>query len=302
MHQAGEGSHRVPNTPLLVLELGSRRQPIYVLQSYWLDPAAWVTSEKEQGDGRQGFHRVPSDSIRFIDPPDARAAKRVATKVNSAKRGLISPIPANRVQAMSEKGPPGWKWIAIGGMVLALFIAWRLLPIGEWMGAFQGCAKNLGVLGGVLFGTVIVSASSVTAAALGFLIARYAARDQVERLVQRNRNFQAIDRAISEKGWKVVVLLRLSPLVPFSVSNYLYGLTGIRFHQFILASWVGMFPGTLLYVYLGAAGQSIGRARERSVWEWVLLGAGLIATLAVTLLLARVAKNELQTSGVENRR
>jgi uncharacterized membrane protein YdjX (TVP38/TMEM64 family) len=258
---------------------------------------------------------VPSDSIRFIDPPDAPAAKRVARKV----------------EAMSAKRPLGWKWIAIGGMVVALFVAWRLLPIGQWIGAFQGWAKTLGVLGGVLFGiayviaallfvpgslltigagftfgllwgTVIVSASSVTAAALGFLIARYAARDQVERLVQRNRNFQAIDRAIAEKGWKVVVLLRLSPLVPFSVSNYLYGLTGIRFHQFVLASWVGMLPGTILYVYLGAAGQSIGKARERSVWEWVLLGAGLIATLAVTLLLTRVAKNELQKSGVENGR
>jgi uncharacterized membrane protein YdjX (TVP38/TMEM64 family) len=148
---------------------------------------------------------------------------------------------------------------------------------------------------------VIVSASSVTAAALGFLIARYVARDHVERLVARNRNFQAIDRAIAEKGWKVVVLLRLSPLVPFSLSNYLYGLTGIRFSQFILASWVGMLPGTILYVYLGAAGQSIGRARERSVWECVLVGAGLIASLVVTLLLARVAKKELHKSGLENR-
>jgi uncharacterized membrane protein YdjX (TVP38/TMEM64 family) len=63
-----------------------------------------------------------------------------------------------------------------------------------------------------------------------------------------------------------------------------------------------MLPGTILYVYLGAAGQGIGKARDRSVWEWVLLGAGLIATLAVTLWLARVAKNELQKSGLENRR
>src|SRR5258708_22262523 len=82
MHQASEGSHRVPNAPLLVLELGSRGRPIYVLQSRGLDPAAWVTSEKEQGDGRQYFHRVPSNSIRFIDPPDARDRK--STRLNSS--------------------------------------------------------------------------------------------------------------------------------------------------------------------------------------------------------------------------
>jgi uncharacterized membrane protein YdjX (TVP38/TMEM64 family) len=232
---------------------------------------------------------------------------------------------------MSSKTPDGRKWIGIGALVLALVVAWRLLPIVQWIEDFQRWAKTLGVAGGVLFGiayviaallfvpgsvltigagftfgllwgTVIVSASSVTAAALGFLIARYLARDQVERLVQRNRNFRAIDRAIAEKGWKVVLLLRLSPLIPFSVSNYLYGLTGISFHQFMLASWIGMLPGTILYVYLGAAGQSIGKVHERSVWEWVLLGAGLIATLVVTLLLARVAKNELRKTGLEKKR
>src|SRR5258707_1970150 len=138
MHQASEGSHRVPNAPLLVLELGSRGRPMYVLQSRGLDPAAWVTSEKEQGDGRQYFHRVPSNSIRFTDPPDARAAKRVASRVNSTKRDLISPIPANRVEAMSAKGPPGCEWIAIGGMVVALVVAWRLLPLGRGKRGFPG--------------------------------------------------------------------------------------------------------------------------------------------------------------------
>src|SRR5258707_14198168 len=115
MHQASEGSHRVPNAPLLVLELGSRGRPMYVLQSRGLDPAAWVTSEKEQGDGRQYFQRGPSNSIRFIDPPDARAAKRVASRVNSTKRDLISPIPANRGEASRAKGPPAWKGMGVAG-------------------------------------------------------------------------------------------------------------------------------------------------------------------------------------------
>jgi uncharacterized membrane protein YdjX (TVP38/TMEM64 family) len=140
---------------------------------------------------------------------------------------------------------------------------------------------------------VIVSFASTAAAALAFLIARYAARSRVERLARGNERFRAIDRAIGENGWKVVGLLRLSPLIPFSLSNYLYGLTSVRFLPYLVASWAGMLPGTLLYVALGAAGKTVGEKGERSPWEWVLLGAGLLATAAVTVLLARVAKKEL---------
>ena len=113
-----------------------------------------------------------------------------------------------------------------------------------------------------------------------------------------SERFRAIDRAIGENGWKVVGLLRLSPLIPFSVSNYLYGLTAVRFLPFILASWVGMLPATFLYVYLGAAGRSAGGKGGRGPWEWALLAGGLIATVAVTILLARVARRELKRKRV----
>jgi len=231
-------------------------------------------------------------------------------------------------EAMSAQRPFPWKWIAVAVLVVALVVVWRLLPLGQWIQAFQSWASRLGPTGevlyglvyvvaallfvpgslltigagftfGLLWGTVIVSLASVTAAGLAFLLARYVARAQIEKLVQRNRHFQAIDRAIAQSGWKVVVLLRLSPLVPFNLSNYLYGLTGIRFDHFILASWVGMFPGTLLYVYLGVAGRGLGQMGERSLWEWALLAAGLAATAAVTILLTRVAKAELEKSGIQ---
>jgi uncharacterized membrane protein YdjX (TVP38/TMEM64 family) len=229
---------------------------------------------------------------------------------------------------MSARRPFPWRWIAAAALVAALFVVWRLLPLTQWIQAFQSWASDLGPAGGLLYalvyvvaallfvpgslltigagftfgllwGTLTVMVASVTAAALAFLIARYLARSQVEKLVQRNPNFRAIDRAISQKGWKVVLLLRLSPLIPFNLSNYLFGLTDIRFGHFVLASWVGMFPGTLLYVWLGAAGQGLGQMRRRSVWEWVFLAVGLVATAAVTVLLTRVAKAELQKSGVQ---
>ena len=90
-----------------------------------------------------------------------------------------------------------------------------------------------------------------------------------------------------------MALLRLSPLVPFSLSNYLYGLTSVRFVPYLVTSWAAMLPATVLYVYLGAAGRTIGDGSPRSVWEWVFLAAGLAATAAVTVILTRVARREL---------
>ena len=94
-------------------------------------------------------------------------------------------------------------------------------------------------------------------------------------------------------------LLRLSPVVPYSASNYLYGVTAVRFWPYVLASWIGMLPVTLLYVYLGAAGRAaIGGTRARSGWEWMALAVGLLATAAVTVWVASVARRELAKSRV----
>ena len=230
----------------------------------------------------------------------------------------------------SARRPIPWKWIALGVAAAALFAAWRLLPVGEWLKSFQAWISGLGPWGGVLYGlayvvaallfvpgilltlgagyvfglgwgVVIVSLASTTAAALAFLIARYVARDRVQRLARRNEKFAAIDRAVGENGWKVVGLLRLSPLVPFNVSNYLYGLTSVGLLPYVLASWVGMLPATFLYVYLGSAGKAAGERGSRSPWEWALLAAGLLATAAVTVLLTRVARRELRKKRVEGK-
>ncbi len=219
-------------------------------------------------------------------------------------------------------GKVPWKWIVAGVAVVAIVAAARVLPVREWLGSFQDWVRGLGPAGMVLYGAVyivavvlfvpglpltlgagflfglwrgvlLVSAASTLAAALAFLIGRYFARRAVERLARKDPRFEAIDRAIGKEGWKVVALLRLSPLVPFSLSNYLYGLTSVRLAPYVVTSWVAMLPATVLYVYLGAAGRTIGEKTGRSPWEWALLALGLAATVAVTVLLTRVAKREL---------
>jgi uncharacterized membrane protein YdjX (TVP38/TMEM64 family) len=135
------------------------------------------------------------------------------------------------------------------------------------------------------------------------LIARYLARDQIEQKIAGNPRFKRIDRAIGERGAKLVFLLRLSPLIPFNLSNYFYGLTSVRFWPYVLASWIGMIPGTLLYVYLGAAGKAgfnsaTGHPYARSPLEYAFFGIGLSATVAVTIWVTRMARRELSKTEV----
>jgi uncharacterized membrane protein YdjX (TVP38/TMEM64 family) len=141
--------------------------------------------------------------------------------------------------------------------------------------------------------------AATTAAGLAFLVARHAARGAVEERARKDARFTAIDKAIGERGWKIVALLRLSPAVPFSLSNYFYGLTAIRFWPYLLTSALAMLPGTLLYVYLGAAGKAAARGGGRTTLENVYLALGLAATIAVTIYLTKVARKELRRAGAQ---
>jgi len=215
------------------------------------------------------------------------------------------------------------KWISVGVIVLSLLVLAQALPTQQIVSAGSGWIEGLGlwgplvygllyVLATVLFvpgsiptmaagaifgmwvGVITVSISSTAGAMLAFLIARYVARHKVAKIARRNPKFDAIDRAVAEGGWKIVALLRLSPAVPFNLQNYLYGLTQIRFWPCLLATWLAMLPGTFLYVYIGhVAGAAVAGDRERTVWEWIMLVVGLLATAAVTIYITVLAKRQL---------
>ena len=220
-----------------------------------------------------------------------------------------------------------WKWIGAGLALCGILILSSVLPVHEWLKAFNELVAKLGPSGlvifavayvlatvlflpcsvltvgagfafGIAWGTLVVSIGSTTGASLAFLISRYVARDRIVAIAEKNAKFKAIDRAIGRQGWKMVGLLRLSPAIPFNLSNYVYGLTAVRFWPYVLASWIGMLPVTLLYVYLGAFGQagiqaasSVGT--ERSPVEFALLGVGLLATVFVTIMITRMVRKVL---------
>ncbi len=150
-----------------------------------------------------------------------------------------------------------------------------------------------GVLFGVLRGTIFVSIGSILGATLAFLIGRYLARDWVTRKVSGNPKFQAVTKAVAAEGWKIVLLTRLSPVFPFNLLNYAFGVTEVSLKNYFLASWIGMLPGTVLYVYIGSlAGNlsKLGGGRTRSPMEWVFYAIGLAATILVTLYVTRIAR------------
>jgi len=201
------------------------------------------------------------------------------------------------------------------------------LPFLQWMVDFIHWAKGMGAAGGALYavvyivgtalffpglpltlgagflygaviGTLVVSPASVAGATLAFLIARYLARDWVTRRIKKYPQAAAIDRAIEKNGFKAVVLLRLQPVLPFNILNYALGLTSVRLRDYMLASWIGMFPATVLYVYLGSVMNDISdllRGRPNSgIAGRLLLWGGLAAIVVLVWWLGRIARKALR--------
>eukprot|EP00898_Chlorokybus_atmophyticus_P000008 jgi/Chlat1/1007/Chrsp109S01441 len=159
---------------------------------------------------------------------------------------------------------------------------------------------SAGVLFGVLPGTILASVAGTIAATISFTIARYVARDKVVKMARNSPKFQAIDKAVGKDSFRVITLLRLSPLLPLSLSNYLYGLTSVELGPYVAASWLGMLPGTWAFVSAGNVSKQLlknhvaGAALESSVNHGWTLGLGLAATAVATAYITRLAQKALK--------
>ena len=149
-----------------------------------------------------------------------------------------------------------------------------------------------GAVFGFWTGLILVSVGSTLGSVAAFLISRYLASGFIEKKIDKSHKFSAMDMAIKREGWKIIFLARLSPIIPFFLLNYALGLTKIRLRTYIISSWAGMIPGTVLYTYIGSLGKTI-LTTEKSLADWVILGAGLIATVSVTLIISKIAKRSL---------
>lgn len=164
---------------------------------------------------------------------------------------------------------------------------------------FPGTVLTLGagVVFGVGLGSLYVFVGATLGATAAFLVGRYLARGWVSRKIEGNPKFRAIDAAVGEEGFKIVLLTRLSPVFPFVLLNYAYGVTGVSLKDYVLAS-IGMIPGTIMYVYIGSLAGSIAtlgtsaQPTDQGV-QWALRIIGFIATVAVTLYVTRIARKAL---------
>lgn len=198
--------------------------------------------------------------------------------------GAYVPRFARWVEGLGVWGPVVF---ILGYAVAAVaFIPGSLLTLAA--GAIFGLAK----------GTVYTLIGATLGASAAFLVARYGARGAIERRIVGNPKFAAIDKAVGREGFKIVALLRLSPVFPFNLLNYALGLTKVGFWPYVAAS-IAMLPGTLLYVYYGKAAGSLaalagGARTEKGPGSWIVLGLGLVATLIVTTFVTRLAGKALR--------
>lgn len=202
-----------------------------------------------------------------------------------AKGGWFLESFAMRMRSLGPWGPPA--------LILAYIPACLLLLPGSALSLAAGAVF------GSIWGTVYVSAGSVLGACAAFLAGRHLARDWVRRKMAGNARLIALSRAVGSDGWRIVGLTRLSPVFPFNLLNYAYGVSEVSFRDYLLASWIGMLPGTAVYVSLGSfLGEATGISEAAGLlpsapgYRWLSV-AGLAATAAVAVIAGRLAKKAL---------
>jgi len=206
-----------------------------------------------------------------------------AVVVLARQAGGYVPVVATWVDELGFWGP--LVFVLVYAAATVLFVPGALLTLAG------------GAIFGVVQGTIVVWLAALAGSGAAFLVARYAARGWVEEQLARSPRFTAVDRAVADAGLKITFLLRLSPVFPFNFLNYALGLTRVTFRDYMLAG-IGMIPGTLLYVYYGrvigdVAAVAGGAAVQRDARYYSVTIVGLLATIAVTAIVTRIARRAL---------
>ena len=192
--------------------------------------------------------------------------------------GMMLPLTLGLIQArawIEDFGPWGPALF-----VLLYVLAVVLLVPGSVLALSAGLAYGA-------WGVPLALTAATTGATLSFLIGRYIARDQVHLLARRRPVLRAVETAVSEGGWRIVGLVRLSPFLPFSLLNYFFGVTRIPFRHYVMATFFGIVPGTSVNVFVAAAGHAASLDGLRNPLRLALFGIGLIVTAVVCRYLLR---------------
>ena len=218
-----------------------------------------------------------------------------------------------------------WPLGIVGLAVVVVALAWLALPAAEWIEALSPVVASLGAFGPVIyvclyiFGALILAPSPLIAIAAGaifgwwglplavlggtagatasFLLSRYFFGETLDEWVEDRRAFRAVKSAVDADDWKIILPLRLSPVVPFGLLNYMLGLTRISLTSYIVCTAIGIFPGTLIDVYIGVIG--VTAATVANSTQLAFLALGLAATLVVAVFITVKARAYLRKEGVK---
>lgn len=210
----------------------------------------------------------------------------IAALIASTQLINLQEILTNTLQWINDLGPSAAiVFIIIYMVATVFFFPASILTLGA------------GIIFDILFGSLYVFIAASIGASLAFLVGRYIARGWVEKRIEGNPRFKAIDQAVAEEGMKIVLLTRLSPIFPFNLLNYAYGLTKVTFRDYVIGT-LGILPGTIMYVYVGSLAKDLATLGSEEVTapseiQWAIRIIGFIATVAVTVYVTKIARKAL---------
>jgi uncharacterized membrane protein YdjX (TVP38/TMEM64 family) len=211
-------------------------------------------------------------------------------------------------------------------IIAAIAIAWRFLPVNEWLKQFQTYVRGLGALGYVVYiavyaicvvafipasiltlgagaifgfvgGTIVVIVGATIGATLAFLLARTVMRHRIEAKTRGNQKFEALDHAIAKEGMKIVFLVRLAVVFPFTWVNYAFGLTAIPLWRYVLATFLGIIPATAAFVFASSSAVKAATGGTTNITKIVYIAGGVVAII-VSVLIGRIASKAIRRAGV----
>jgi len=213
-------------------------------------------------------------------------------------------------------------------ILAALIVAFRVLPVANWLRDFQTYVRGLGAIGYVVYivvyaicvvafipasiltlgagaifgfvgGVIVVVIGATLGATLSFLLARTVMRKRVEAMTAKNAKFRALDRAIARDGTKIVFLVRLAVVFPFTWLNYAFGLTAIPLWSYVAATFIGIIPATVAFVFVSSAATTAATTHASLITKTVYVAGGIIA-IAVSVFIGRIATRAIKRAGVDD--
>lgn len=207
--------------------------------------------------------------------------------------GWVGDTVGSFLQWIEENPVPGiFVFILVYFVASIFFIPGSILTLG----AGFVFANAFGLGPGIILGTLAVFFGASAGATASFLLGRFLLRDWVSGWTPKYTIFEALDKALAEKGFRIMALLRLSPIIPFNALNYIAGVTAIGFWPYVLAL-LAMLPGTMLYVFLGASAGSLAdsaNSGDSMTVTIIVVVVGIVFGVMAVALTSYYARIELK--------